>query len=114
MVAAYEHTMLVIGYDKNNILLIDAGDGKRATYKMTSFLNSWAVLGNMAVTAGPPEPVVTAWETGEVEPGWHKVKKGENLANIAQKYHVKWKELATANKLKPPYVIYTGQLLQIP
>lgn len=114
VVAAYEHTMLAVGYDKYNILLIDAGDGHRATYKLTSFLNSWAVLGNMAVTAQLPEPEYEESSTNTIEEGWHRVKEGENLAKIAKKYKVNWKEIASLNQLTPPYVIYTGQLLQIP
>ncbi len=114
VVAAYEHTMLAVGYDKNSILLIDAGDGHKATYPLKKFLNSWAVLGNMAVTARPPRPEPQPDEGGEAQPSWHQVQDGDNLARIARKYNVNWKELAAYNKLAPPYVIHTGQVLQIP
>ena len=50
-VARYEHTMLAYGYDKAGIYLIDAGSGLKKNYSYKTFMASWDVLGNMAVTA---------------------------------------------------------------
>jgi len=49
-VAAYEHTVIVTGYAGDTVYILDGG----ATYtrSKTDFLNSWAVLGNMAIVAG--------------------------------------------------------------
>ncbi len=49
LVAAFEHTMILIGYDENNVTLVNAGDGKTGVYSLTGFLASWKVLNNMAV-----------------------------------------------------------------
>jgi LysM repeat protein len=56
-VAAFEHTMLMTGYDPNSVTLINAGTGESAVYPLKDFLTSWSVLGNMAVIAdGKFEP----------------------------------------------------------
>ena len=46
-VAAYEHTVLVIGYGPDWVTFLDGGTIYRRT--LTQFLASWGVLGNMAV-----------------------------------------------------------------
>jgi len=48
-VAAYEHTMTLIGYSSKTIQVVDASSGYLETYRLAEFLDSWAVLGNMAV-----------------------------------------------------------------
>ncbi|MCE1254050.1 MAG: C39 family peptidase [Anaerolineae bacterium] len=48
IVAPYEHTVLVIGYNSDTVTLLDENNiYNRST---STFVNSWAVLGNMAVT----------------------------------------------------------------
>lgn len=47
IVAAYEHTVLVIGYSPDSVTVLD-GDW-RQTVPVERFLTSWAVLGNMAI-----------------------------------------------------------------
>ena len=42
-----------------------------------------------------------------------KVRKGDSLSEIAQKYDVSVRRLASINRLKPPYVIYPGQTLKL-
>ncbi len=49
-VAKNEHTMLVIGYDAKKVYVIDAYSGTTQAYPKNSFLTSWSVLGNMAIT----------------------------------------------------------------
>ncbi|WP_457642569.1 LysM peptidoglycan-binding domain-containing protein [Persephonella sp.] len=44
----------------------------------------------------------------------HKVKNGENLSLIAQKYKVSVRDIIRANNLKKPYIIRIGQRLKIP
>lgn len=48
IVAPYEHTVIVIGYNANYITLLD--ENKIYQRSVSSFEKSWAVLGNMAVT----------------------------------------------------------------
>jgi uncharacterized protein YvpB len=47
-VAYGEHTMLVIGYTPDTVTVQDGGWAYSAS--LSQFLNSWAVLGNMAIT----------------------------------------------------------------
>jgi len=48
-VAAYEHTVMLIGYDENSATFAD--NGMVYTRPLEQFLSSWGVLGNMAITA---------------------------------------------------------------
>ncbi|MBN1535897.1 MAG: C39 family peptidase [Anaerolineales bacterium] len=57
-VARYEHTMLVVGYDANNIYVIDAYTGNKQNYSKRAFLRSWSILGNMAITGGIRQKVL--------------------------------------------------------
>jgi uncharacterized protein YvpB len=49
-VAGYEHTMIMVGYNKNVVYAVDAYSGNTLAYSKTAFLKSWASLGNMAIT----------------------------------------------------------------
>ncbi len=44
----------------------------------------------------------------------YKVKSGDTLSEIAQKYNVTVEDIIEENHLKKPYVIYKGQRLKIP
>lgn len=44
----------------------------------------------------------------------HTVKQGETLFLISLQYGVTWPAIAEANDLTSPYVIYVGQVLEIP
>jgi len=48
-VAAYEHTMTLVGYTPDTVKVVDSASGQLDTYRLDDFLTSWAVLGNMAV-----------------------------------------------------------------
>ena len=50
IVAAYEHVVIVTGYDKDAIRYLN--NGKVYETPVDNFLNSWGVLGNMAVVMG--------------------------------------------------------------
>jgi uncharacterized protein YvpB len=50
IVAAYEHVIIVIGYTNNRIRYYSSGKMYETPYEV--FLNSWAVLGNMAIVLG--------------------------------------------------------------
>lgn len=68
LVAPFEHTMIVIGYDSSIVYLVDAFSGWAVSYWQQAFLDSWAVLGNMAVTGYLPQPEPTPVPTPVVEP----------------------------------------------
>ena len=44
----------------------------------------------------------------------YTVQKGDCLSTIGSKLGVSWKEIATANGINSPYIIYVGQVLKIP
>ncbi len=44
----------------------------------------------------------------------YKVKRGDTLSEIAQKFNVTVEDIIEANNLRPPYTIYAGQRLKIP
>lgn len=47
LVAHFEHTVILIGYDNENVVIVD---GEMVYYRSIAvFLDSWSVLGNMAV-----------------------------------------------------------------
>jgi uncharacterized protein YvpB len=49
-VAPYEHTILVVGFSDQEVVIRDGA--RLYSRPITTFLGSWAVLGNMAITAG--------------------------------------------------------------
>ncbi|NPV85201.1 MAG: hypothetical protein HPY45_04235 [Anaerolineae bacterium] len=49
VVAAYEHVVIVIGYDAEKIRYLN--NGQMYEVPVEVFMNSWGVLGNMAVVA---------------------------------------------------------------
>lgn len=50
-VAPYEHTAIVVGYGDETVVVLDGA--KLYARSLDAFLGSWAVLGNMAITAQP-------------------------------------------------------------
>ncbi len=44
----------------------------------------------------------------------HTVSDGESLQKIAKHYHVSWKKLASANRIRAPYHIEPGTKLKVP
>lgn len=54
------------------------------------------------------------WVPPDVLYGWHTVKKGETLGQIARRYHTSVAAIVRLNKLKSSRLIYPGQRLRIP
>ncbi|MBI4050717.1 MAG: LysM peptidoglycan-binding domain-containing protein [Candidatus Doudnabacteria bacterium] len=44
----------------------------------------------------------------------YKVKRGDTLFNISQRYSVSWQTLAEINNLPTPYTLKVGQEIKIP
>ncbi len=112
-VAAFEHTFLLTGYSANGVEVIDAYSGQYQYYWLSSFLDSWSVLGNMAVfaTGGGQQ----AENTGrEIQGNTYTVQPGDYLMQLARDFGVSWLELAQMNSIGYPYFIYSGQVLQLP
>ena len=110
IVAGYEHTMIAYGYDLSGIYLVDAGNAARRGYSYSVFSSSWAVLGNMAVTAtGARETQVQSqtFTSGD----YYTVQKGDFLSQLARQWGIAWVDLAKINKIAWPYTIHPGQVL---
>ncbi len=112
-VAAFEHTMILTGYNQDTVQVVDAYSGQFQTYSLSTFLHSWAVLGNMAVFTSleaEPEadpPVETHSDTYIVQPG-------DYLIALAKRFGISWEKLAQFNKIGYPFVIQPGQQLLLP
>jgi len=135
IVAPFEHVMTLIGYDENYVTAVDAFSGWSANYPISTFLNSWSVLGNMAVIAVEPQPPAveyTSWlylpfvrfppppeqdaspmPVEDPEPETYTVRPGDYLRSIAEQYGLTWEELAQLNDLTFPFIIYPGQVLKL-
>jgi LysM repeat protein/uncharacterized protein YvpB len=116
--AAFEHTGIVIAYDANSYTVIDAYTGWALRTDRSAFLNSWAVLGNLAVTGSGLnlDPLRrSAGGSSAASPAvYYTVLRGETIGSIAAKFGIDWTNLAAANNLAAPYTIYPGQQLLIP
>ena len=53
--APYEHTMILVGYEPGKVHVVDAYTGRNQTYSLRTFMNSWKVLGKMAIFGGSPQ-----------------------------------------------------------
>jgi len=109
-VARFEHTMILIGYDATLVHVVDAYSGWTQTYYLSTFLDSWSVLGNMAITGGraskrPPK--------GPGEGDTYTVIKGDTLKKVARRFNLSWQNLAALNHIDYPYTIYPGQVLRL-
>jgi hypothetical protein len=51
--------------------------------------------------------VRTHWRT-------YRVAEGDSIKQLADRFGVSWKRLATANKLKAPYDLRTGEIIKVP
>lgn len=112
LVAPYEHTMTLYGYTPQTVKVLDAYSGRKQTYKLEVFLNSWSVLGNMVVTGHgiaqePPTEDVAKEET-------YTVAHGDYLVLLAERFKTDWKTLVALNNLVYPYGLYPGQVLRLP
>lgn len=112
-VAAFEHTMILVGYSTESVWVVDAYSGQLQTYWLSTFLNSWEVLGNMAVFGSGSLPDQDN-PTPEAEGATYTVQEGDFLVALAERFGTTWLELANLNNIGYPYTIYPGQVLQIP
>ena len=112
-VAAYEHTMILTGYSSDTAQVVDAGSGQYQTYWLNSFLNSWAVLGNMAVV-GSGETATHDVPPPEAHGESYTVQRGDYLIKLAKRFGISWMELAQLNSVGFPFTIFPGQVLQLP
>lgn len=141
LVARFEHTMILVGYDPSRVYVVDAFSGQLQTYPVKTFLASWRTLGRMAITgSGSVRPAEDppALQTGSSaldkltrhtflplvfrQPRLpagisasqiYTVRRGDDLARIARVYGLDWKQLALLNGIDRPYVIYTDQILRL-
>jgi uncharacterized protein YvpB/LysM repeat protein len=113
IVAAYEHTMILTGYNQDTVQVVDAYSGQYQTYPLSMFIRSWAVLGNMAVFGSPQvanqdnPPAVAIGDAYTVQPG-------DYLIALAKRFGTSWNELAELNSIGYPYTIHPGQVLSLP
>jgi uncharacterized protein YvpB len=85
-VANYEHTMILVGYNRRSVEAVDAFTGRKERFKLADFLHSWAVLGNMAVVLKPAAPTPTPTPTLQPNIPHRPVPKFRvNLANQPHK-----------------------------
>lgn len=111
-VAAFEHTMILTGYSSTSVQVIDAYSGQYQYYWVNTFLDSWSVLGNMAVFGDGGEPDVQ--NPPEAYGASYTVQAGDYLIALARRFGVAWLELADLNSITYPFTIHPGQVLQLP
>jgi uncharacterized protein YvpB/LysM repeat protein len=112
-VAIYEHTMLLTGYSAESVQVIDAYSGQYQYYWQNAFLDSWSVLGNMAVFVTGEGQSQDDLANGTLR-STYTVQPGDYLMELAREFDVNWLELAEVNSIGYPYIIYTGQVLHLP
>jgi len=113
IVAAFEHTMILTGYSPDTVQVIDAYSGQYQTYPLNVFLDSWSVLGNMAVFVSPVEDNRQD-APADTSGGIYIVQPGDYLIALAKHFGISWQQLAEHNAISYPYTIQPGQALQIP
>ncbi len=71
---------------------------------------------NPSVIQSEPGPIVAAppGASDRLAPGQIRVERGDSLYSIARQNGVALRALIDANRLKAPYVIFPGQVLQLP
>jgi uncharacterized protein YvpB len=112
-VAGFEHTMILTGYSADSVQVVDAYSGQYQTYWRNTFLNSWAVLGNMAVL-GSGEVTTHDEPPPEAHGESYTVQKGDYLIALAKRFGITWQELAEMNSVGYPFTIFPGQVLKLP
>jgi LysM repeat protein/uncharacterized protein YvpB len=113
VVAAFEHTMILVGYSPESVQVVDAYTGQYQTYPLNTFLRSWTVLGNMAVFSSRDTPSNDAPAT-EAHGETYTVQQGEYLIALADRFGTTWQELVDLNSIAYPYTIFPGQVLILP
>jgi LysM repeat protein len=115
--APFEHTGIVIGYDSSSYMVLDAFSGLAQRIDRAQFLNSWAVLGNMAIVGSGINlrPLVNSATAPAIssQEAYYTVQSGDTLRNIAARFGIGWIDLAAWNNLYAPYAIFPGQQLLV-
>jgi hypothetical protein len=111
-VVNYEHTMILTGYSQDSVQVVDAYSGLYQTYWLSTFLRSWAVLGNMAVFISL-EPGMAVDAPVEAYTETYTVQPGDFLIALAESIGSSWEKLAEFNSIGYPYIIYPGEVLQL-
>jgi uncharacterized protein YvpB len=123
IVASFEHTMILTGYDATYVYVVDSFSGQNQVYGVQSFLNSWSVLGNMAVTGyydegedavNENQPAADTLPASLYTGTTYTVQRGDYLIALAERFGIFWQELAARNNIRYPYRIYPGQILEVP
>jgi uncharacterized protein YvpB len=116
IVASFEHTMLLTGYDESYVYVVDAFSGLSLVYGLQAFLDSWSVLGNMAITGQNSGSGAVAEPQNETiyAGASYTVQRGDYLTALAERFGTTWQELAAANNIGYPFTIYPGQVLSVP
>lgn len=71
---------------------------------------------NQSDTEKPPKQILGEQEQAAPLPQFdtYRVKQGDTLFNLSQKFGVAWQTLAEINELAEPYVLRIGQQIKIP
>jgi LysM repeat protein/uncharacterized protein YvpB len=114
--APFEHTGVVIGYDAASYTVVDAYSGWPQRVDRYQFLNSWSVLGNIAVTGSGLNlgPLLRTSSAAAGQAVYYIVQSGDTIRTIADRFGVPWADLAAVNHLYEPFTIFPGQQLLIP
>jgi uncharacterized protein YvpB/LysM repeat protein len=113
-VAAFEHTMILTGYSLDTVQVVDAYTGNYQSYKLNTFLKSWAVLGNMAVFSSLEGSNQGSSPITDTNTESYTVLYGDFLVALAESFGTTWQELAQLNSIEYPYTIFPGQVLKLP
>jgi uncharacterized protein YvpB len=116
IVASFEHTMILTGYDEAYVYVVDAFSGLNETFDLQAFLDSWSVLGNMAVMGQKSgSGAAQGSQSGASYAGaTYTVQRGDYLTALAERFGTTWSELAAVNNIRYPYTIFPGQVLTVP
>jgi murein DD-endopeptidase MepM/ murein hydrolase activator NlpD len=79
------------------------------TYHILRITSSLAIALALALTALP-----TPAQAAGVCLSYYTVQEGDTTPRIAHSYGIKWRQIAEANNMKPPYKIKTGDVLCVP
>ena len=72
------------------------------------------VLNKNGNTNPTPAPTEGPSDNSDTTTSIYRVKSGDCLSAIGSRLGVNWKDIASANGIKSPYIIYVGQSLVIP
>jgi uncharacterized protein YvpB/LysM repeat protein len=111
-VAAFEHTMILVGYDAQQVQVVDAYSGRAQTYALTTFLTSWATLGNMAVMGGKTDMATPTAPAPQERT--YTIQSGDYLVALARRFDTTWQKLVELNNIPYPYTIFPGQVIRLP